>query len=191
MDDLNSVISSILGDPQKMEQLRSVAQSLGMNPGGPPPAPGTGQDGGFSGMGGMGSPGMSTNGEPGAGGMNNMGQAPAPEPNPSAGQNPQGMNMNGGMNNMGGMGMGQGGNNSNGFNLGSLSKLAGMFGNFNNTSDKNVQLLRALQPHISTDRAGRIDDAVRIMQLMSAWPAIRDSGLLGSLGNLFSGGGHK
>lgn len=183
MDDLNSVISSILGDPQKMEQLRNVAQSLGMNPGGP--APGNG-------------PNFMNNQPP------DMGQPQAPPPDMNAagggmnngnpinnmggnGQN-NGNGMNGGMNN----GMNNGGQNG-GFNLGSLSKLAGMLGGFNNGggNDKNVQLLRALQPHISPGRAGRIDDAVRIMQLMNAWPAIRDSGLLGSLGNLFSGGGHK
>lgn len=191
MDDLNSVISSILGDPQKMEQLRNVAQSLGMNPGGAPPAPGSGQDNNMN-MGGMG------NGNP----LGNMGFPGGMNQSPPAGNMDGGMNANmpmGGMNNgMGGMntgnpgGMGDGSGNGGGFNLGSLSKLAGMFGGANNSAnDKNVQLLRALQPHISESRAGRIDDAVRIMQLISAWPALRDSGLLGSLGNLFSGGGHK
>ena len=33
MDDLNSTLSAILGDPAKMEQLRQVAQSLGIGPG--------------------------------------------------------------------------------------------------------------------------------------------------------------
>ena len=56
MDDLNSTISSILGDPQKMEQLRAVAQSLGIDtgaagaPGGQPaqntPPPPSGSPGG-------------------------------------------------------------------------------------------------------------------------------------------------
>lgn len=188
MDDLNSVISSILGDPQKMEQLRNVAQSLGMNPGGAPPAPGSGQDNNMGNMNPMGN----------MGNMGNMGGVNQPPPAGNMGDTPN-MNANmgmGGMNN--GMNMGNMGGNDNsggngsGFNLGSLSKLAGMFGGANNAAnDKNVQLLRALQPHISESRAGRIDDAVRIMQLISAWPALRDSGLLGSLGNLFSGGGHR
>lgn len=49
MDDLNSTISSILGDPSKMEQLRQVAQSLGINTGGAeqsPPAGGEQPSGG-------------------------------------------------------------------------------------------------------------------------------------------------
>lgn len=190
MDDLNSVISSILGDPQKMEQLRNVAQSLGMNPGGP--APGNGPN--FMNQQPP-DPGQAQTPPPNmnmGGGMNNG--------NPMNGGNPMnnmGMNDQGGGNNMNGMngnmnsGGQQGNSQGGGFNLGSISKLAGMLGGVGNSNDKNVQLLRALQPHISSGRAGRIDDAVRIMQLMSAWPAIRDSGLLGSLGNLFSGGGHK
>ena len=174
LDDLNSVISSILGDPQKMEQLRNVAQSLGMNPGGSPPGQGFGSNGappnmnnmnmnmnpnmGQQGNNGNGNPPSNYNNEnngPAANFMNN----PAPPPN-----------MNQPVNN--GPAMNQPQNNGN--------PLGGLGG-----------LNRALQAHISASRAGRIDDAVRIMQLMSAWPAIRDSGLLGSLGNLFSGGGHR
>ena len=40
MDDLNSMLTSILGDPGKMEQLRQVAQSIGLSPGGAPAASG-------------------------------------------------------------------------------------------------------------------------------------------------------
>lgn len=181
MDDLNSVISSILGDPQKMEQLRNVAQSLGMNPDGPPP--------GFPGQAGPSGNDMGGVNQSANPGPQNMNQQP-----PMNDQGPMN-NMGGGMGNMGGMNnMGNNpgqSQNGGGFNLGSLGKLAGMLGGTGNANDKNVQLLRALQPHISTSRAGRIDDAVRIMQLMSAWPALRDSGILGSLGNLFTGGGHK
>lgn len=203
LDDLNSVISSILGDPQKMEQLRNVAQSLGMNPGGSPPGQGFGSNGappnmnmgmnmnmnpnmGQQGNNGNGNPPPNYNNEnngPAANFMNN----PAPPPNMNQPVN-NGPAMNQPQNNgnpLGGLG---------GLNLGALSALGGILGGLNGnggSGDKNVQLLRALQPHISASRAGRIDDAVRIMQLMSAWPAIRDSGLLGSLGNLFSGGGHR
>lgn len=207
LDDLNSVISSILGDPQKMEQLRNVAQSLGMNPGGSPPGQGFGSNGAppnMNNMGmnmnmnmnpnmGMGQAGGSRNGSPvpnpapNDNNYNGQSANPSPPPNMNNGQ-PMGQPQNNGNQNpLGGLG-------GNGFNLGALSALGSILGGLNGnggSSDKNVQLLRALQPHISPSRAGRIDDAVRIMQLMSAWPAIRDSGLLGSLGNLFSGGGHR
>lgn len=169
MDDLNSVISSILGDPQKMDQLRNVAQSLGMNPGAAPapapaPAPAQPQPDMMNMLGNL---------------MNGMNQN-ASQPPPAAPSTDQASAAPGGL------------------NMGALSALAGVFGGMNNAAnDKNVQLLRALQPHISSGRAGRIDDAVRIMQLISAWPALRDSGILGNLGNLgglgnlFSGGGHR
>ena len=55
--------------------------------------------------------------------------------------------------------------------------------------DQNEQLLLALRPHFSPQRAGRIVDAIRIMQLCRLWPALRESGLLGELGSLLKGGG--
>lgn len=165
MDDLNSTLNSILGDPNKMEQLRQVAQSLGLNPGGAPP------------------PAQDAN--------------PAPPPqNNSGGFDPAAIAsiLQNFQNAAGGQQAAPANNNNSnnsgtgGFpNLEGLSKIAGILGTFNQ-SDKNVDLLRSLKPHFSPARAGRIDDAVRIMQLMRAWPALRDSGLLGSLGNLFGGG---
>ena len=174
MDDLSSTISQILNDPAKMEQLKQVAQAMGITP---PDAPG---------------------------------QAPSPPvnngPAPSAG-NGTGPDiasilsaLSGAANGNGGgasMGQNPAGNNSNnssssgGFNLGMLAKIQEILSSFN-SDDKNTQLLRALKPHISESRAGRIDDAVRIMQLIRAWPAVKDSGLLNNiLGNILGGGGSK
>jgi len=45
-------------------------------------------------------------------------------------------------------------------------------------SDPNTELLRALKPHFSPERARRVDDAVRILQLLRLLPLLRDSGLL-------------
>ena len=52
MDDLNSMLTSILGDPGKMEQLRQVAQSIGLSPGGAA-APSGQPDGGNAAPGGF------------------------------------------------------------------------------------------------------------------------------------------
>ena len=145
MDDLNSTISSILGDPSKMEQLRQVAQSLGINTGGAEQSP------------------------PGA-------IASILQNFQTAGGNSAAANAG----NAGSAGTGAP-------NLDAVSKIAGIMGTFNQ-SDKNIDLLRSLKPHFSETRAGRIDDAVRIMQLMRAWPALRDSGLLSGLGSLLGGG---
>jgi hypothetical protein len=47
--------------------------------------------------------------------------------------------------------------------------------------DSNIQLLRALKPHFSDERAKKVDDAIRILQLIRLLPLLRDSGLLGFL----------
>ena len=54
--------------------------------------------------------------------------------------------------------------------------------------DQNEALLRTLRPYFSPQRASRVDDAIRIMQLCRLWPALRESGLLGELGTLLKGG---
>ena len=51
------------------------------------------------------------------------------------------------------------------------------------TEDKNTELLRALKPHFSAERAKKVDDAIRIMHLIKLLPVIKDSGLFG--GDLF------
>lgn len=61
---------------------------------------------------------------------------------------------------------------------GALSKL--------NSNDPNVTLLRALKPHFTPARSNRVDDAIRLIQLFSMLPVLRDSGILGGL---FGGGG--
>jgi hypothetical protein len=65
-----------------------------------------------------------------------------------------------------------------------------------NQPDKNIDLLRALKPHFSPQRATRVDSAIRLMQLFSLLPLLKESGLLGdlkNLGNLGSrrGGGRR
>lgn len=156
MEDINAAISSILNDPQKMEQLRQVAQSLGLQP---PQNNGAAQQ-------------DSTQ-------QNSKGFDPSAIASILQNFQNAGQNNTGNANNTAGAG-----------NLDTISKIAGIMNTFNQ-SDKNVDLLRSLKPHFSAARAGRIDDAVRIMQIMRAWPALRDSGLLGGLGNLFSGGNSK
>ena len=47
--------------------------------------------------------------------------------------------------------------------------------------DKNTELLRALKPHFSPERAKKVDDAIRILQLMRLLPLAKEMGLLGRL----------
>jgi len=44
--------------------------------------------------------------------------------------------------------------------------------------DKNTELLRALKPHFSPERAKKVDDAIRIMQLLRLMPLAKELGLL-------------
>lgn len=162
MDDLNSTLGAILNDPDKMAQLRAVAESLGLNPGGGAPSP---------------PPQQNTAPAGGNGGID-------PAAIASILQNFQ---------NAGNTGGGGSASGNSPVNLGAIAKITEVLSTFNQ-ADKNVDLLRTLKPHFSPARASRIDDAVRIMQLLRAWPALRDSGLLsslgnlGNLGNLFGGG---
>ena len=49
--------------------------------------------------------------------------------------------------------------------------------------DKNTELLLALKPHLKEEKQGKVDKVIKIFKLISIWPAIKDSGLLG--GDLF------
>ena len=50
-----------------------------------------------------------------------------------------------------------------------------------NQEDDNTKLLLALKPHFSDRRKEKVDQAVKIMHLLSLLPLIKDSGLLGGL----------
>lgn len=47
------------------------------------------------------------------------------------------------------------------------------------TDDKNISLLRALKPHLSPDRAARVDDVIKILQLLDLLPLVQSLGFLG------------
>ncbi|MDD3192649.1 MAG: hypothetical protein PHE47_02150 [Oscillospiraceae bacterium] len=42
--------------------------------------------------------------------------------------------------------------------------------------DKNIRLLRALQPHLTPERAARAEDVIKIMRLANLLPLLRFSG---------------
>jgi len=53
-----------------------------------------------------------------------------------------------------------------------LQQAAGVF----RQNDANTDLLRALKPHFSPERARRVDDAIRILQLLRLLPVLTASG---------------
>ncbi len=50
-----------------------------------------------------------------------------------------------------------------------------------NQDDQNTELLRALKPHFSEERAKKVDDAFRILQLIRLLPLGKDLGLFNRL----------
>ena len=48
-----------------------------------------------------------------------------------------------------------------------------------NKNDGNTALLQALKPHLSENRRKKVDDAVKIMQLVKIFPVLKQSGLFG------------
>ena len=139
---LGNILSQVLSDPQKMQQIQQMAASLGL--GAPPP----------SGM----NPNMGQNINP------NMGQNMNPMQN---GMNPNmGQNMNP-MQNSGPDFSGQ---------MQIMENLHNAFSTLSQ-SDPNIEFLRAMKPLLSERRARKIDDAIRVMQLIELLPLIKESGL--------------
>ena len=48
--------------------------------------------------------------------------------------------------------------------------------------DSRVQLLLALKPHLSKERARRVDQAISLLRVASLLPVLKEEGLLDSLG---------
>ncbi|HPR39874.1 MAG TPA: hypothetical protein PKY19_06020 [Oscillospiraceae bacterium] len=69
-----------------------------------------------------------------------------------------------------------GGNDGPGLDMDALMKIQKMLSAMNQ-DDKDINLLRALRPHLR--EPGRVDEAIRILQLISVLPALGESGLFG------------
>ena len=57
-----------------------------------------------------------------------------------------------------------------------ITKLMPLLTQFNQEDD-NTKLLKALRPHLHTDRQKRLDEAAKLMQLVKLLPIIRQQGL--------------
>lgn len=128
--DFGSMISQILADPQRMQQLGQMAASLGLG------APAQ----------------SSSNGSAPAGGLPDLSALLGAAPNET---NPV-------------------------IDPSLLLKLQNAMQSLSQPGP-GVELLRALRPLLSEKRAKKVDDAVRIMQLVQLLPTLKESGLF-SLG---------
>lgn len=68
------------------------------------------------------------------------------------------------------------------FDVGKMMALGNVISNASKP-DKNTELLLALKPHLKSEKQDKVDKVIKIFKLISIWPAIKDSGLLG--GDLF------
>ena len=152
MDDLNQQISQFLSDPNNMRQLQSMMNSLGLG--------GDNQH----------QPQAQTQAPPP--------QEPAPAPDLSA--------LAGALGALGGLG-GLGQNQSQAppplpgaDSLAMAAKLAPLLGQMNREDD-STRLRMALRPLLGADKQKKIDEAVKILQLMRLLPMLRDMGGLPGL----------
>ncbi len=131
MEDLAQQINEILSDPNQMQQLQNMMNSLGLGasaqassppaPEPPPPTP--------------------------------------PQPNPLAG--------------LSGLG-------DNAQMLGMVTKLAPLLGQLGREDD-STRLLRALRPLLGAERQKKLDEAVKILQMMRLLPLLKESGIFSGL----------
>ncbi len=63
-----------------------------------------------------------------------------------------------------------------GLDMGTILRIGSMLSS-GAGDDKNIALLNALRPHMSDERRGRIDSAIKIMQLMKLLPLLKEINL--------------
>ena len=63
--------------------------------------------------------------------------------------------------------------------IGAVMKLLGMFKD--NPNDGRSQLLLSLKPHLSEERGEKVDQAIKLLRIISLWPIISQSGLLNGI----------
>lgn len=65
-------------------------------------------------------------------------------------------------------------------NMQGIMKIAGLLSK--EQKDSRIELLRALKPHLSEERARRVDKAISILKIAAILPLLREEGLLDSFG---------
>ena len=160
MDDLSQQINQFLNDPQSMKMLQGMLGSLGL--GGPPAA---------------GAPPPPAHPAPPAP------STPPPAPSPAPASNMPDLSALSGM--LGALGKDNSASTPAGTMGGAdmialVSRLGPLLSQVNQEDD-STRLLRALRPMLSEQRRQKIDEAVKILQLMRLLPLLRDMGALPGL----------
>lgn len=191
MEDFASQINQLLSSPEGMQQIQNIAAALGLGGGnGAPPPPATVAPSAFSAPSPpAGNSGFDVNqimGMLNQLGLNKQNSSP-PQPEPVAAQ-PAAAAPNIDVNQIAGMlsklGLGAGGNqgctanNAPAIDLNMMMQVQKAMQRFA-AGNKNVDLLRSLKPHFSEARQKKVDDAIKIMQLINMLPMLKETGLFG------------
>lgn len=168
MEDIASAINNILNSKEGMEKLQDLANSLGL--GGSMPPNGFGIDN------------NENNFNQNDFNQNNQNQA-SDQKMDNVAETLTGIMNSLGLNNNQQSSQNQQGSGSSIPNIDvnmimNIQKAMSAFGQ----SNKNVELLRSLKPHFSETRQKKVDDAIKIMQLINMLPMLKESGLFGFLG---------
>lgn len=152
MDDLNQQINQILSDPQSMQQLQSMASALGLTSAAPP--------------------------EP---------QTNPPPANPQSGNSQSGSldpsALAGLLGSLGGGAaapMAPAAPAASPELLQTVTKLAPLLSQVNREDD-STRLLRALRPLLGEARQKKLDEAIKILQMMRLLPLLKESGVFSGL----------
>lgn len=168
---LSDMISQLLSDPQKMRQFSQMASSLGLGGNSQqtnsPPAPD------LSSL-------LSPNPQNSAPApdlsllLQNLASQNIPQERTTSQQNPPALDLSSLLSSLNGNNNAQ--NSSPTLDFSMIEKIQNAMQMFSQ-SNPNVDLLRALRPLLSQKRAKKVDDAIRIMQLIQILPMLKESGL--------------
>jgi hypothetical protein len=73
-----------------------------------------------------------------------------------------------------------------GIDVGTIMKLTQAMASVQ-ANRQNIDLLLALKPRLKPERARKVDDAIRVMQLIQFLPLIKESGLFGEMDQILGG----
>lgn len=167
MDDINSKISEILSNPESMQQIQNMMAGLGLGQNGqsqspqppitPPPANNSGGGIDLSALNSI---------------LGSMGGGGASIPSPAASQVtppvvPPVAPPQGDVPNMTEM-------------MGAMTKLAPLMSQMRQEDD-TTRLLQALKPLLGHEKRKKIDESIKMLQMMKMLPLLKSSGIAGSL----------
>lgn len=201
MDDLTSKINELLSDPQAMQQLNSLAASLGLGNSTPntPTPPGQNAPAGNNPLQGLdlsslaGLLGNAGSAAPGGGNIPQSPGAPGGLDTAKLSSLLSSLGGAGGLNalsgllggNGGGGGLGAlsgllgggGGGGLDGDTLQVVSKILPLLSTFRQ-EDNNTRLLHALRPLLGPERQKKVDEAIKMLSMLRLLPVLRGQGIL-------------